>query len=1219
MGITRRQFVANSALCASGARLLRLVGIHPAHTQSAEPDSTQSPGTTESIAQLFSSPAADAWPWTYWYCISGNLSREAITADLEAMRKVGIRGAIFMEVELLIPKGPVSYLSQEWRNLMQHATQEATRLGITLDMNNDGGWAGAGGPWITPELSMQMVVWSETAVEGPKTVSVPLPQPKTVRDYYNDVAVLAFPAPPGDNKRIADYSPEITYGADRKELDSSRLLDGNPGTVTLLPLPAAGHSQYLNIDFPEPFTAQSASIGLDTADLGQRFIPASVQVSDDGNSYRTMREMRLYEPHCSVNFPTVSSRHYRILIEPDLVRGAFSKGIPLAEVQLHEGPRIENIPGKALYTRQGGFTLGLDQWSGQPEFPTQTVVRKDQILDLSNKLDDKGVLHWDVPPGKWTVLRVGHTTTGATNEPAPKESVGLECDKLSRAAIETQFQGLIAKLLQDQTAAGATAIKMTHVDSWDAEIGSQNWTLDFRQQFQKRRGYDPLPYLLILTGRAMESGEHSERFLWDFRRTIADLLLENFADRLRELSHEHGLTLSIEGYGAGPLDELAYGGRADVPMGEFWVGHDLSSEISNLFSKAMTSSAHTYGRPVIGAESFTSTPDNDKWLNHPFSLKPLGDLAFTWGINRLVMNFFTMQYWQDRKPGMTTGPWGIHYDRTNTWWEQSLAWNTYLARCQTLLQNGTFVADVAYLGGEGAPYSAPWRKDLDPALPPGYDYDYLSPEILLKDATVQEGRLVLKSGMSYRLLVLQSGRTMTPALLKKLKELVKNGLAIVGPRPVNSPSLADFPRCDAEVKALAEELWGECDGSSIRENRFGAGRVLWGEPLGRVMAELATPPDFDCYGVAVGQDIQFIHRNLHGDDFYFVANGLSEAKNFVCIFRTGTPGKKPELWWPDSGRIEPVCLFTEVAASVALTAEGAVRTSRISIPITLDPYGSVFVVFRANAESRSEAIVSVQHNGAAMYGLTPGLAYPFNVVDVKQAEGKGLIMESAQAGTYNFVTAAGHSLRATVPQLPGPFTLEGLWELSFPKNLGAPQRVILERLISWTEHPDSGVKYFSGTATYRKRFMLPTGMLGPDRRLYLHLGKVCVMAEIKLNGKNLGILWKPPFAVDVTDALAAGNNDLEIQVVNLWPNRLIGDEQLPDDCEWAPASTVPFPKSWGAPLARWPQWLVENKPRPTERVAFTTWKYWGKDDPLFESGLLGPVQIFAKARAALRS
>ena len=604
MRITRREFVRDSALCAGGVKLIPLLGGNQLNAQPAEQR------TAASLEQRFLSPADDACPWVYWWGNDGNLSREAITADLEAMRKVGIRGALYMEVNQSIPKGPVRFLTPEWLELMQHAAQEATRLGITLNMNNDGGWAGAGGPWITPELSMQVVVWSETTVEEPNTVSTILPQPQTVQGYYNEIGVLAFPVPSGDSKRMADCSPKITYSTDRREFDSSKVIDGNPGTVALLPLAPEGEPLRLNIDFPEPFTAQAVSIALNTGDILMRFIFGEVQVSDDGENYRTIRKMSVYWPNSSANFQRVSSRHYRILIGVDMVRLRFSRGIPLGELQLHEGPRIEDIPGKALYLRQGGYTTAQDGLSGQPEFPEDSVVRREQILDLSKKMDANGLLRWDVPPGKWTILRVGCTTTGATNEPAPEEGTGLECDKLSKKAIEVQFEHLVQKLLQDQAAVGANAIKMTHVDSW--ETGSQNWTLDFREQFKNRRGYDPFPYLPVLTGRAIGSVERSERFLWDLRRTIADLLLENFADHLRELAHQRGLTLSIEAYGAGPLDELAFGGRADVPMGEFWVGHG-PAEIFNVSVKGMASSAHTYGRPIIAAESFTAQAPDGKW------------------------------------------------------------------------------------------------------------------------------------------------------------------------------------------------------------------------------------------------------------------------------------------------------------------------------------------------------------------------------------------------------------------------------------------------------------------------------------------------------------------------------------------------------------------------------------------------------------------------------
>ena len=334
-----------------------------------------------------------------------------------------------------------------------------------------------------------------------------------------------------------------------------------------------------------------------------------------------------------------------------------------------------------------------------------------------------------------------------------------------------------------------------------------------------------IPFLPVLTGRPVDSREVSERFLWDLRRIVGDLLLENYADHMREICHQHGLTLSIEAYGGGPLDEVAYGGRADVPMSEFWTGQEPGT-----WNKEMSSSAHVYGHPVVAAESFTAIPDNARWQNHPFRLKPLGDLAFTQGINRFVFHRYSAQPWVDRKPGMTMGPWGIHMERTNTWWEQSKAWLAYLARCQAVLQSGRFVADVAYLGSESSPNSFPKREEMDPVIPPGYDFDELPPEALLKQASVRDGRLVLESGMSYRILVLPPGRTIRPALLRKIRDLVAAGATVVGPRPTMSPSLADYPHCDDEVQRLGAEMWGECDGVGVREN------AVWQGPhrLGRI-------------------------------------------------------------------------------------------------------------------------------------------------------------------------------------------------------------------------------------------------------------------------------------------------------------------------------------------------------------------------------------------------
>jgi hypothetical protein len=406
------------------------------------------------------------------------------------------------------------------------------------------------------------------------------------------------------------------------------------------------------------------------------------------------------------------------------------------------------------------------------------------------------------------------------------------------------------------------------------------------------------------------------------------------------------------------------------------------------------------------------------------------------------------------------------------------------------------------------------------------------------------------------------------------------------------------------VQQLAAELWGDCDGVSITASRCGLGNVIWGRPLAEVLRELHTPPDFACLQIPVREEIHYIHRNVDGHEVYFVASGVPEARRFLCTFRV--KAKRPELWWPDTGRIETVAVYDELDDGT-------------QIPLNLDPYGSVFVVFRAGAAPLPDRVASIRWNGVEITGLPSKpnpeiqLQQEFGAVHVRPGGERGYRLEAGKPGTYELKTATSRTLKVEVPSLPDPFEIVGPWELEFPKGLGAPERVTLEQLISWTGHSDPGVRYFSGTATYRRKFEMPTGMLGINHALYLDLGRVSVIAQAKLNGHNLGIWWKPPFRGDVTEILHAGANELVVSVVNLWPNRLIGDEQLPDDCEWV----KPPQNRRGEYLGRYPEWLLENKPRPTARVAFTTWKHWTKDDPLMESGLLGPVRIVARARMSL--
>ncbi len=1063
-----------------------------------------------SLQEAFRDPPPSARPWVYWFWLNGNITRQGITADLEAMQRVGIGGVLIMEVDQGIPPGPVAFMSPQWRDLFRHVLAEAARLGLQVNMTNDAGWNGSGGPWIKPEQSMQKVVWSETEFAGPKHVEADLPQAQAVADYYRDIAVLAFPTP---------------------------------------------------------------------------------------GSYR-----------------------------------------------------IEKIDFKA------GYQAGLTSPTIKP-LPAEMVIDRGRIVDVGSQVDPHHRLAWDVPPGLWTVLRIGHTSTGVHNAPAPASGCGLECDKLSKEGIGANFNGMMNHLADDAGPAAGKTLVTTHIDSW--ENGSQNWTTRMPQEFKARRGYDIVPFLPVMSGRVVGSLEISERFLWDLRRTVSELVVENYAAGMCQLAHRRGLRFTIEAYG-GPCDDLPYAQQCDEPMGEFWIGGGALDTC-----RGMASAAHLCGKTIVGAEAFTAD-NTERWQMYPGSMKALGDRAFCEGINRFVFHRYALQPWtEDRRPGMTMGPWGTHYERTQTWWELTPDWHRYLARCQFMLRQGRFVADLCYLEEQDSPQGLPDHPRQ------GYGWDHCNPEVVLTRMSVRDGRLMLPDGMSYRLLVLPESRTMTPALLDKLKELVEAGATILGPPPLRSPSLDDYPKCDAQVRRLADELWGNCDGKSVLEHRLGKGRVVWGVPPEKLLADGGLPPDFAaCLRLdsATRLPLQFIHRQAAGTDIYFISNPVPQDLTASVTLRVA--GKTPELWRPDTGRFERAPLFKAQGATTTLT-------------LPLEPSGSVFVVFR-DAGGLGDQAVDLLRGGKSIYvrggaprivvqkaaygvlgdprrtrdvkasvqriadtgaltfqvaemaagddpafGIVKTLALEYTIGDesfrasatdpqyimlatpseqrvaqvCRRADGR-LCIEAREGGLYDVQLGSGQTRRVEAPAVAKPLEIAGPWELRFPPRSSAPESVALESLISWTQHKDDGVKYFSGTATYVKEFDVPAELIGQGKVLWLDLGSVRVFAQVKLNDKDLGLLWKPPFRLDISALAKPGKNRLEVKVTNLWPNRLIGDEQLPEDSPRNPDGT----------LKAWPDWLLGSKPSPAGRQTFTTWRLWHKDDALLESGLLGPVML----RPALR-
>ena len=1088
--------------------------------------------------------------------MNGNISREGITADLEAMQAVGLGGAQIFNADINIPEGPVKFMSPEWRALFKHAAAEADRLGLELCVNNCAGWANSGGPWNTPANAMQRLVTSEVLVKGPGRFNGVLPRPPANLNYYRDIAVLAFPAPVSE---LTAGSAAPAKASASIPGDAAVLLDGRRETTLTFPPLDPKEPQYAQLEFPRPASARSIRL---VPGPRMRNCGGVVQVSDDGSTFRNLQSFefgRLAGNYVTVPLgdSAIAARYWRFLFN----RAAGSKPLPdLAEIILSARFEIENLDEKT------GFTAERAVVSGRAlPVRAEDVIRQNAITDLTAGLSADGRLIWDVPAGDWVILRTGHTPSGINNHPAPKEGTGLECDKLSRSAMDAHWAGFMQKILEDLGPLAGKSLNNALIDSY--EVGGQNWTENFRGEFRLRRGYDLQPFLPVFSGRFVESAEVTERFLLDMRRTIAELFAENYYGRFAELCRQNNLLASIEPY-RGPFEPLLSGKPADIVMGEFWNGIKGNPSL-----KLATSVAHIYGKRLVGAEAFTTARNLDRWQSEPRALKMQGDAVFCLGINRFIFHRYAMQPWADRWPGMTMGPYGFHFERTNTWWRQSRAWIQYNTRCQFLLQQGRYVADVASFIGENALQ----LPEFDPKLPPGFNYDGVNADVLLNHASVLNGQLVLHSGMSYRVLALpKAERAITPRLLRQLRGFVAAGLTLVGPPPEQALGLEGFPGSDREVMSLVAELWGNCDGQHVTENRLDKGRVVWGQTLPQVLASLGVPWDFE-YPANDGS-LAFTHRIDGEADIYFVSNQSDRFRAVACTFRIS--GKQPEIWQPESGRVEQAPVWRE-------------DDGRITVPLQFDPAGSVFVVFRNKAGAGDHLV-------AATYAAGPALGLDEPPVFGLEAGTNGAVKLRASApGTAELIAASGRTRKITVEKVPAPVEVSGPWALRFPPKWGAPVELELPRLISWPDHLDSGVKYFSGTATYHREIVLPAELFARGLRVWLNLGAVKNIAEVFVNGKPLGVLWKPPFRMEITGGARPGKNQLEIKITNLWPNRLIGDEQLPPDCEL---------EANGA-LKRWPQWLLEGKPSPTGRLTFTTTHFWKKDDKLLPSGLLGPVII----------
>lgn len=942
----------------------------------------------------FANPPRSARLRAYWWWLNGNVTKAAITRDLEEMKAKGFGGALICDAggaeqdgNDRVPHGP-TFFTPEWRELYKHTLREADRLGLEMSLNILSGW-NLGGPIVKPEDAAKKLTWSEAVIRGPGKVEQALPAPKSRDGYYRDIAVVAYRTPAKDH--------------------------------------------------------------------------------------------------------------------------------PLGQARRQP---IKNWEQKAMY--QSLHSSAPDTaplFDESPAVPGEEDTHTADVLDLTADLSKDGILHGDVPEGTWRVLRFGCTIGDHSRVSTCSDGwQGYAFDVLDAGAFERYWDAVVEPLIADAGPLAGRTLKYLHTDSWEVE--AINWTPTLREEFRKRRGYDLLAFLPVMAGCIVDSRPVSNRFLDDYRKTLGDLAIDNHFRIFSERAHKHGLQIHPESGGPHgvPIDAQRCLGMDDAPMSEFWAWswrHRIG-DTNRFFVKQPASAAHTYGHRLVVAEGFTDIGPH--WQESLCdNLKPSFDHAACEGLNLLVWHAFVCSPAEMGVPGQQYFA-GTHFNPNSTWWAKSGAFLAYIDRCLFLLQQGLFVADACYYYGDHVPNFAQLKR-IDPAhVLPGYDYDVVTEECVLERMSVCKGRIVLPDGMSYRVLVLPNRDSISLPVLRKLRQLVKAGATVIGPKPARTHSLTDYPRCDEEVAQIAEELWGDWDSHAVRQHKFGNGRVFDGVTARDVLLSDGVKPDFECRagdgsdlgGVRPQPVLDYIHRAAGQAEIYFVvnpSNGWAEAN---CTFRVA--GKAPELWDPVSGMTRPAPAWSQ-------------GDGRTTLAMQFAPYGSMFVVFRKRAASPASPMVA-----------------------------------------QNF------------PTYGSPQALTGPWTVQFDSKWGGPESAVFDQLVSWPQRPEEGIKHFSGTAVYRKTFDLTEALRRPGQHVALDLGDVKELAEVRLNGKNLGVLWAKPFRVDITDAVQPQNNQLEIEVVNFWPNRIIGDESLP----------------------------------PDKRLTRTNIRKLTKDTPLMPSGLLGPVHVLAE-------
>ena len=918
----------------------------------------------------FADPPPSAGLHVWWHWIEGNITKEGITKDLESMKEMGIVQATIYNVCFFGPFNPgiakVKFGSDEWYAMFRWALHEANRLGIIIGSPDADGW-NSGGPWITPEMSMKQFVFTRTIIPGGKKISLKLKQPYAIQGFYKDVAVVAYKTNESLNS-FHEAKPEIILN---NGSDCSALTDGDPVSAVNIK-----RGDYIQISSDNNFDFDKIAIyprkPFSFIDVDTYRSKYSVSVSDDGKDFVKIKDFAVkgIRDMNYITLPETKAKFVRLTLDSLDKRDEDWIPFKIAELELLKdneialfNPEIPNILEKT-----NSINSAREEYLYKKTTPDPEMLKSGDVVILNDKFSDDGTLNWDVPEGKWSILRFGFTSTGRRNEPATKEGKGLECDRMDPAAIDKHFNNFAQKLINVARESGDSIFKFMLFDSWEA--GYQNWTATFGSEFEKRRGYSIIPYIPVLCGKVMNSAEESEAVLYDFRRTIAELIESGYYGRFSELCHKNNLKFYAEvlygGSDGPPLDIMKANSLVDISMGEFWADGNYSPSGSN--SSLISSVATGYNKPVIAAEAYTRRAD---FSESPAYLKPFGDRMYCAGFNRFAFHDYALQP-DDSKPGFTLSQFGSSINRNNLYWPYLGGWLDYQSRIQYILQQGTTAADILYYIGDQLPQYYSPEKNI---LPFGYSQTVINFDILKNRINFKNGKLLLNNEGNYSLLCLPESPWMNYETLVRIGQLVQEGIAVLGPRPTNLLNLNDVKNNRQAFKELADKIWGNIDGKTIVENSFGKGRVFWGIPVEEVIKKINLLPDFTT-SHPENNTFQFIHKKIGELDVYFVANQLNAPVNSECLFRAGE--KTPEIWQPENGSVNKPAAFS-------------IEHGHARIPVHFKPYESKFFVFSTNTNKtftkqllQPEEIAITDFNGTMQFEPAYKASIePVNITELK--------------------------------------------------------------------------------------------------------------------------------------------------------------------------------------------------------------------------------------------